>query len=42
MKLKISYCQSLDILLLENGLLWTDGANFAENVVAFADGQRNP
>lgn len=42
MKLKISYCQSLDILLLENGLSWIDGANVAENVVAFADAQRNP
>ena len=42
MKLKISYCQSLDILLLENGLSWIDGANVAENVVAFADARRNP
>ena len=42
MKLKISYCQSLDMLLLENGLSWTDGANVTENVVAFADAQRNP
>ena len=42
MKLKISYCQSLDILLLQNGLSWADGTNVAENIVAFADARRNP
>ena len=37
MKLLISYSESLDILLMQNGNSWTDGANIAENVVAFAN-----
>ena len=41
MKLQISYYQSLDILLMQNGHPWTDGANVAENVVVFADDERN-
>lgn len=42
MKLQISYYHSPDLLLMQNGRPWTDGANIAENVVAFADAQRNP
>ena len=37
MKLLIAYNKSLDILLMHNGNSWTDGANIAENVVAFAN-----
>ena len=37
MKLQISYYALDDILLLENGSQWKQGANMAEDVVAYAD-----
>ena len=40
-KLQVSYYESLDILLLQNGCQWNTGGNVAEGVVAFADAQRN-
>jgi uncharacterized protein YuzE len=42
MKLQISYYPSDDILLLENGKQWMSGANVAEDVVTYADAERNP
>ena len=41
MELLISYYKSNDILLLQNGRLWTGGFNFAENAVVYADDDRN-
>ena len=41
MELQVSYYESDDILLLQNGHLWTDGSNVAENVIAYADCERN-
>ena len=41
MELQISYYKSDDILLLQTGQLWTEGSNVAENVVVYADGERN-
>ena len=42
MKLQISYYPSDDILLMENGKQWRDGANMAEDVVAYADLEHKP
>lgn len=42
MNLQISYYPSDDILLMENGRQWKDGANVAEDVVAYADLEHNP
>ena len=42
MKLKISYYPTDDILLMENGKQWRDGASMAEDVVAYADTEHNP
>ncbi len=42
MKLQISYYPSDDILLMENGKQWKDGANMAEDVVAYADTEHKP
>ncbi len=42
MKLQISYYPSDDILLMENGKQWKDGANIAEDVVAYADTEHRP
>ena len=42
MKLQISYYPSDDILLMENGKQWKDGANVAEAVVAYADAEYKP
>ena len=42
MKLQISYYPTDDILLMENGKQWKDGANMAEDVVAYADVEHRP
>ena len=42
MRLRISYYALDDILLLENGSQWKQGANMAEDVVAYADSDRQP
>ena len=42
MKLQISYYPSDDILLLENGKQWQHGTNMAQDVVAYADTERQP
>ncbi len=42
MKLQISYYESDDILLMQNGYSWADGAGVAECVVAYADARHNP
>ncbi len=42
MKLQISCYKSSDILLMQNGHSWADGASIAEHIVAFADTGRNP
>ena len=42
MKLRISYYPSDDILLLDNGKLWKDGGNIAENVVVYSDSESKP
>ena len=41
MELQISYYKSDDILLMQNGQHWAAGSNVAENVVAYADDDRN-
>ena len=42
MKLQISYYPSDDILLMQNGNLWKDGGNIAENVIVYADAESRP
>lgn len=42
MKLQISYYPRDDILLMQNGNLWQDGGNIAENVIVYADAESRP
>lgn len=42
MKLQISYYPRDDILLMQNGNLWKDGGNIAENVIVYADPENRP